>query len=275
LGTLLRGVNPQTGKQLRKPVRERTIAVRKLDVDTGKWAEDLEGAPAVSGFDLVFSCPKSVSLLHALTDDKRVRREISDAHESSWQAALGTWRGRPAWFAVARAVCVANTARASSGWHSGIGRRGHLHTHVIVANMARAEDGTWLGLDGTAILQTHRLAAGYLYEAQLRHELTRRLGLSRTEPVKGMAELERVPEAAIRAFSSRRKSLVEHMEAMGTEGFAASRVAGARHPGAQGAGRAAASARRVEGTRRRARARPAGAQAARPGTSAARGSFDR
>ena len=38
-------------------------------------------------------------------------------------------------------------------------------------------------------------------------------------------DLKRVPEAAIRAFSTRRKSLVEHMEALGTEGFAAARVA--------------------------------------------------
>ena len=34
-----------------------------------------------------------------------------------------------------------------------------------------------------------------------------------------------MPEEAIRAFSTRRQSLVEHMEALGTEGFAAARVA--------------------------------------------------
>jgi hypothetical protein len=91
--------------------------------------------------------------------------------------------------------------------------------------MTRAEDGAWLALDGDAILQSYRLAAGYLYEAQFRHELTRRLGLTWTEPVKGMAELECVPEEAVRAFSRRRQLLVEHMDAMGTKGFAASRVA--------------------------------------------------
>ena len=53
----------------------------------------------------------------------------------------------------------------------------------------------------------------------------RSLGVRWTEPVKGMAEIEGVPEEAIRAFSTRRQSLVEHMEAMGTSGFAASRVA--------------------------------------------------
>jgi len=229
LGTLLRGIDPATGKQLRRPVRERTIAVRTLDLDTGRWVEDWKAHRPVSGFDLVFSCPKSVSLLHALTNDERVRREISEAHETAWQAAVGY---------LEREACVVRRGKGgqrrehSQGFVAAAFRHRtsraqepHLHTHVIVANMTRAEDGTWLALDGAAILQTYRLAAGYLYEAQLRHELTRRLGLEWTEPVKGMAELERVPEEAIRVFSSRRQSLVEHMEAMGTEGFAASRVA--------------------------------------------------
>ena len=92
--------------------------------------------------------------------------------------------------------------------------------------MAHTADGEWRALDGEAILRTYRLAAGYLYEAQLRHELTRRLGLEWTDPVEGNGRARPdVPEAAIRAFSTRRRSLVEHMEALGTEGFAAARVA--------------------------------------------------
>lgn len=229
LGTLLRGVNPATEKPLRKPVRERTIAVRTLDIESDRWVEEWKAHRPVSGYDLVFSCPKSVSLLHALTDDERVRRDISEAHEASWQAALRY---------LEQEACVVRRGKGGRTREHGRGfvaaafrhrtsraQDPHLHTHVIVANMTRAEDRTWLALDGTAILQTYRLAAGYLYEAQLRHELTQRLGLAWTEPVKGMAELERVPAEAIRAFSSRRQSLVEHMHAMGSEGFAAARVA--------------------------------------------------
>jgi conjugative relaxase-like TrwC/TraI family protein len=229
LGTLLRGINPATEKPLRKPVRERTISVRTLDVETGRWVEEWKAHRPVSGYDLVFSCPKSVSLLHALTDDERVRREISEAHEASWQAALRY---------LEQEACVVRRGKGGKRREHGQGfvaatfrhrtsraQEPHLHTHVVVANMTRADDGTWLALDGQAILQTHRLAAGYLYEAQLRHELTQRLGLTWTEPVKGMGELERVPEEAIRAFSTRRQVLVEHMDARGTKGFAASRVA--------------------------------------------------
>jgi len=158
-----------------------------------------------------------------------VRRAISEAHEASWQAALAY---------LEREACVVRRGHGGAVREHGEGfvaaafrhrtsraQDPHLHTHVIVANMTRTADGEWRALDGEAILSTYRLAAGYLYEAHLRHELTRRLGLEWTEPIKGMSELAGIPEEAIRAFSTRRQSLLEHMEALGTEGFAASRVA--------------------------------------------------
>lgn len=229
LGTLLRGVNPASDERLRAPVRARTISVRALDVESGEWREESKQLKPVSGYDLVFSCPKSVSLLHALTDDERVRREISEAHEASWQAALGY---------LEREACVVRRGKGGLVREHGAGfltaafrhrtsraQDPHLHTHVIVANMTRTDDGEWRALHGEAILKTYRLAAGYLYEAHLRHELTHRLGLAWTEPIKGMGELAGVPDEALRSFSTRRRLLVEHMEALGTEGFAAARVA--------------------------------------------------
>jgi conjugative relaxase-like TrwC/TraI family protein len=229
LGTLLRGLSPADGERLRAPARERTITVRTLDEATGRWREEPKTLAPVAGYDLVFSCPKSVSLLHALTDDADVRRAISEAHESSWQAALGYLEAE---------ACVVRRGRGGAIREHGEGfvaaafrhrtsraQDPHLHTHVIVANLSRSPDGAWRALDGEAVLRTYRLAAGYLYEAQLRHELSLSLGVSWTVPVKGMAEIEGVPEEALRAFSTRRQSLVEHMEAMGTSGFAASRVA--------------------------------------------------
>ncbi|HEU5372180.1 MAG TPA: MobF family relaxase [Gaiellaceae bacterium] len=229
LGTLLRGVNPASSVRLRAPVRERTITVRTLDVDSGEWREEQKRLAPVSGYDLVFSCPKSVSLLHALTDDGHVRREISEAHEASWQAALAY---------LEREGCIVRRGHGGTLREHGAGlvaasfrhrtsraQDPHLHTHVIVANMTRTGDGEWRALDGESILKTYRLAAGYLYEAQLRHELRLRLGFAWTQPVKGMGELVGVPEEAIRAFSTRRQSVLEHMEALGTEGFVAARVA--------------------------------------------------
>ena len=107
---------------------------------------------------------------------------MNEAHLSAWQAALAyledeacvTRRGRNGVHREHAAGFVAaayqhRTSRAQDP---------HLHTHVIVANMAKTpSDGKWRALDGEPILKSYRLAAGYLYQAQLRAELTRTLGV--------------------------------------------------------------------------------------------------
>ena len=229
LGMVLRGFDPGSGARLRTPVRHRTITVERLDPETGRLVEEQKRLAPVAGFDLVFSCPKSVSLLHALSEDEEVRRAVSEAHEAAWRSALaylereacvtrrgegGTIRERGGGFAAA--AFRHRTSRAQDP---------HLHTHVIVANFARSPDGEWRALEGNCLLRTYRLAAGYLYEAELRSELSRRLGLEWTEPVKGMAEVAGVPAEALRAFSTRRRTLLEHLKARRGLGFRAARVA--------------------------------------------------
>lgn len=227
LGQLLRGTDPASGQTLRSPVKARVITVSALDPETGQLRLQPKRLAPVSGFDLVFSCPKSVSLLHALTEDEGIRRAVSEAHEAAWQAALAY---------LEREACATRRGAAgvirehgagfiAAGFRHRMSRAQdpHLHTHVIVANMARSPDGDWRALDGQALLQTYRLVAGYIYEAHLRFELTRRLGVEWTEPVKGMGELRGVP-AALREFSRRRAALLERMEARGLNGFHASRV---------------------------------------------------
>jgi conjugative relaxase-like TrwC/TraI family protein len=158
LGTLLRGVSPADQRQLRSPVRERTITVRALDVESGEWREEQKRLAPVSGFDLVFSCPKSVSLLHALIDDDRIRREVSEAHEQAWQAALAY---------LERDACVVRRGKGGAVREHGEGfvaaaflhrtsraQDPHLHTHVIVANVTHTVDGEWRALDGEPILPT-------------------------------------------------------------------------------------------------------------------------
>jgi conjugative relaxase-like TrwC/TraI family protein len=53
-----------------------------------------------------------------------------------------------------------------------------LHTHVLVANLARTcDDHVWRTLDSRKLF-AHAKTAGVLYQAHLRHELTRRLGVA-------------------------------------------------------------------------------------------------
>jgi conjugative relaxase-like TrwC/TraI family protein len=64
----------------------------------------------------------------------------------------------------------------------------HLHTHVLVANLVFGRDGRWSALDAR-LLYAHAKTASFLYQAALRMELTRELGVA-WEPVhNGIAEL--------------------------------------------------------------------------------------
>ncbi len=229
LGRLIGGRDPLTSAVLRSHTPERQITVERIAAATGRrWLERKTLAP-VAGFDLVFSVPKSVSLLHALGAEE-TRLAITQAHLAAWQAALGYLeqeacvlrRGnngvvREHGGGFVAAAYQHRTSRAEDP---------HLHTHVIVANMARSHsDGEWRALDGEAILKTYRLAAGYLYEAQLRHELSQSLGLEWATPEKGWAELRDVPRTVIDAFSRRRTQIVERMAEQNTSGFHAANVA--------------------------------------------------
>ena len=155
LRTLVRGLDPLTGERLRWHPKERTITIERIDPHAGERHTEQKKLSPVAGFDLVFSVPKSVSLLHALGDE-RVRRTIGEAHLEAWQAALGyledeacvTRRGKNGFIREHGGGFVAaayqhRTSRAQDP---------HLHTHVIVANMTQSpSDEKWRALDGEAI----------------------------------------------------------------------------------------------------------------------------
>jgi conjugative relaxase-like TrwC/TraI family protein len=229
LGRLIRCIHPHTHEQLRTHPKARRITVERIDPFTDEHRIETKKLAPVAGFDLVFSVPKSVSLLHALGGED-TRRAVNEAHLSAWQAAVAYLEDE---------ACV--TRRGRNGVHrehaggfvaaayqhrTSRSQDPHLHTHVIVANMAKSpSDGKWRALDGEPILRGYRLAAGYLYQAHLRAELTRSLGVEWEEPRKGMAELRHVPRAVIREFSTRRAQVVEELLRKGGGGFYAAQLA--------------------------------------------------
>ncbi len=99
-----------------------------------------------------------------------------------------------------------------------------LHTHVLVANLMHGDDGKWSALDGR-LLYSHAKTAGYLYQAQLRHEVSRRLGVEWTQMGNGTAEIEGVPREVIKAFSKRRAEIEIRMEERGEKSAKAAQVA--------------------------------------------------
>ena len=67
-----------------------------------------------------------------------------------------------------------------------------LHTHLVVPNLLRGSDGKWSAIDSRAVFR-HTHTASYVYHAVLRGELTKRLGVGWTAPVKGVAEIAGLP----------------------------------------------------------------------------------
>jgi conjugative relaxase-like TrwC/TraI family protein len=228
LRAIVRGVDPVSGEQLRPIAKARMTKVERVDPVTGERYVAERSLRPVAGFDLVFAAPKSVSVLHALGSTEQ-RDVIRRAHESAWRAALAyleaeacvTRRGRAG---VIREVAGGFVASAFPH-RTSRAQDPHLHTHVVVANVAQSPDERWRALDGVAILQTHRLAAGYLYQAHLRSELSHELGVEWTATQTGQAELACVPSEVVVAFSQRRAQLVAHLEETGRAGWHAAQAA--------------------------------------------------
>ncbi len=207
LGAVLRGDDPLTLRRLGRSHDRVTVA----------------------GFDLSFCAPKSVSMLHALSPPE-VAGEVLAAHERAVDAALDYVERRAV--AVRRPergalVPVAADAVAVAGFIHRVSRAldPHLHSHVVMANLGRGPEGRFSALDGRGVY-AHTPAAGALYHAQLRHELTTRLGVA-WEPLRhGRGDIAGIGVEARRAFSQRAAAIAEHLSARGLGGARASAIAG-------------------------------------------------
>jgi conjugative relaxase-like TrwC/TraI family protein len=181
----------------------------------------------VPGFDLTFSAPKSVSVLFGV-GDASMRRAILASHDAAVADAFDyverhaavTRRGAGGVHRIAGRGLVAAAFRHRAS------RAGdpQLHTHVLVANVTLGADGRWSALDGRQIY-AHAKTAGYLYEARLRAELTRELGVAWTPVRNGIADLDGVAPAVLRAFSRRRVEIEAEMDKRGTRSAAVAQVA--------------------------------------------------
>jgi conjugative relaxase-like TrwC/TraI family protein len=184
-----------------------------------------QGVPvkgAVPGFDLTFSAPKSVSLLWGLGGPVAAL-EVQAAHREAVGAALSFMQREACWTrrGAGGSEFVQGNGYLAAAYRHRSSRNGdpQLHTHVLVANATQGPDGRWTRLYHPAIYD-HATTASYIYEAHLRHELTRRLGVEWQPTRKGIAEIAGFADEHLRAFSTRR---VEILEAAGPDASAASR----------------------------------------------------
>jgi conjugative relaxase-like TrwC/TraI family protein len=187
-----------------------------------------QGAPSVPGFDATFCAPKSVSLLYSLGDPE-TSNEVRNAHDAAVAGALKVLesvaaRARRGKAGVERIEADGFVAAAFRHRTSRAGDP-HLHTHVVIANVVHAPtDGRWSALDARPLYAWAK-TVGYLYESQLRTELTRRLGVEWGAVRNGIADLAGIPSQVLRAFSRRRQEIEAHLAKVGEDGPRAAQVA--------------------------------------------------
>jgi conjugative relaxase-like TrwC/TraI family protein len=202
--------------------------LEQSDPKSGIRLTRAQGAPKVAGFDATFCAPKSVSLLFAL-GDAETSNEVRNAHDVAVTEALAVLeaeaaRGRRGKAGVLRVVADGFVA---AGFRHRTSRAGdpHLHSHVLVANLVNAmEDGRWSALDARPLYAWAK-TVGYLYEAQLRAEITRRLRVEWGPVHKGIADVQGIPKATLREFSRRREEIEAHMAERGETSARAAQVA--------------------------------------------------
>jgi conjugative relaxase-like TrwC/TraI family protein len=184
-----------------------------------------------AGLDLTFSAPKSVSVLFGFGDDGVVA-EVREAHRAAVEQTIEYLEGLCARAARGHHTPGQPYQRIEThGWAAAAfehrtSRAGdpQLHTHVVIPNVVEGVDGRWSAWD-TSEAYRQASTGGYLYQAVLRGELTRRLGVSWGPVRRGVAEIEGVPAGLRRLFSSRRQAIEEHLASHGQEGPRAAQVA--------------------------------------------------
>jgi hypothetical protein len=99
-----------------------------------------------------------------------------------------------------------------------------LHHHVVIANVGVGSDGVARALDSRTIFH-HAKTASFLAAAELRHQLTTRLGVTWGEVVNGIAEIDGIPAQAIKEMSSRSRDVEAAVAALGVSSAKARQVA--------------------------------------------------
>lgn len=217
------------------------------------------------GLDLTLSSPKSVSVLYALTDTDTddhtdqhadhpgghrgagsgatagggvagptngVAGLVREAHRHAVQASVdyleltctSALRGHHRGDDTDTRIDTLGLVGAAFEHRSSRCGDPQLHTHVVVANLLHGVDGKWSALD-TREIYAHARTAGFVYQAVLRGELTRTLGVAWGPVRNGQAEITGLPQGLLRLFSKRRAQIEAQLDLLGLDGPAAAQAA--------------------------------------------------
>ena len=177
----------------------------------------------IAAFDHTFSAPKSVSLLYAFGDD-HVRSEVTTAHQRAVGEALNYMEERSSQSRqgvrsrdaegnrrfTTRTLESEGYVAAGFDHFTSRANDPQVHTHVVVINRVWAGEG-WRAIDAKRAY-AHAKAGGSAYQAVLRDELTKRLGVEWMPVVNGAADVAGFSPELTRHFSTRRTEIVEAVE---------------------------------------------------------------
>lgn len=182
------------------------------------------------GYDLTLRPPKSVSVIWALGGPE-IAGTVRDAHTAAVDQVVAYYEQHAVRARSPRSGRRVEThGMIAAAFDHRTSRAGDplLHTHVVAANMTRFdtddEAGVWRAVESSALFD-HAKAAGCLYQAHLRYELSRRLGVDFTPTVNGYAEVAGVPDKVIELFSKRRNEIEEELAATGRTSARSAQVA--------------------------------------------------
>ncbi len=195
----------------------------------GRKEGERQDAKRVSGYDMTFSAPKSVSLLWALCPEP-VRQKIEDAHRHAVHTALRHIEQHLAWARIGKDGEQRLPGRITvARWQHGASRPTierdddgqemsqpgdmQLHTHGFVLNLVSCPDGRTRALDA-APLYANKLALGAIYRAALAHDLRTRVGVG-IHIIDDTFEVEGVPFLLIDEFSKRSRAACRDLTVQG------------------------------------------------------------
>lgn len=169
-------------------------------------------------FDTTFSAPKSVSLMYAAGSD-HVKQQVVEAHDTAVRAGYSYIERVSRWGRVSKDGehhAVEGEGLFGAAFRHRTNRLGepNLHSHVVTPNMIKVGEDQWTALDSNRIY-SHAKAGGTIYQAALRQELTRRLGVEWGDVKKGQADVKGISRDVIENFSTRRDEIEADMHEKG------------------------------------------------------------
>lgn len=173
-----------------------------------KLVQNAGAVNRVPGWDLVFTVPKSISILWVAADPE-VRNQLRALHARAVAEAI---------VYLETQVTRAQGEKEKVGlvvayFEHGSNRAGHpnLHTHALVLNAGVTHAGEWGAIDSRVLYQ-HKMAAGALYRSELARLLQEELQLPLTRcqqwfELRGFSRTEGKYQELMNFWSRRRQDI--------------------------------------------------------------------